>query len=293
MSISHEIKESFWRGSALTRLIYVNLIVFLAVKILYVLLFLFNRHTEGYALIMEFLSVPASFSKLLIKPWTILSYMFLHFSFLHILFNLLWLYWFGQVFLQYFTPKQMVSVYIIGGVCGAAVYIVAYNIFPVFIPVVNQSQAMGASAAVMAIAMATAFYVPNYIFHLMFIGQVKIKYIALFFIFTDIIMIADSNAGGHLAHLGGAFFGYLFAMSFRNGFDVTKSFNRVMDNLVTIFKRPARMKVTYNQYDDMEWNRQKAEEQKEIDRILDKISQSGYEKLTKKEKDFLFSKRGR
>jgi membrane associated rhomboid family serine protease len=237
--------------------------------------------------------VPADISKLIIKPWTLFTYMFLHFNFLHILFNLIWLFLFGRIFLMYLSEKQLLSTYILGGLSGAVLFILFYNIFPGLRLYVEQSEMLGASAGVMAIAIAICFYVPNYAVYVPLIGPVKLKYIAIFFIVTDILQIASYNAGGHIAHLGGVIYGYLFVQQYRKGKDLGKGLNNILDSIATLFRiKKKRMKVSYKRsardMSDMEYNKYKAQEQEEIDRILDKIDKSGYDSLTKKEKETLF-----
>lgn len=293
MSIADDLKFQFKRGGILTRLIFINLGVFVVIKVLYALFFLFGYHSLIDKLIVQ-LSVPASLSSLIMRPWTLVSYMFLHEGFFHILFNILWLYWFGQLFLSYFSARQLTAVYLLGGFSGAALYIVAYNVFPVFADSLPVSVALGASASISAIVMAVCFYAPETEIFLMFLGRVKLKYLALVFILFDIIQIASDNAGGHIAHLGGVLFGVFFARSMRQGRDLTIGFNRLLDGLVTVFKPSRRLKVKYRntshvrRESDLDYNARKAAEQTEIDKILDKIAASGYESLSKKEKDMLF-----
>ena len=306
MAIWDEIKNSFKRGTILTKLIYINLIVFLAVNIAYVFYALFNTQADSTGDLrpyfmenwISYLMVPASLSHLILKPWTLVTYMFLHFSFLHILFNLLWLYVFGRIFLQYLTEKQLLSTYILGGLTGAFLFILSYNVFPGLKSSVDSAEMLGASAGVMAVAMAISFYTPNYTIYLFFLGPVKLKYIAIFFIITDILQIASYNAGGHIAHLGGVIYAYFFILQLQKGKDMGYGFNRLIDNIVTFFSgRRKRMKVTHKKsvkdMTDMEYNRRKAKTQEEIDRILDKIAKSGYDSLTKKEKETLFKMSGK
>jgi membrane associated rhomboid family serine protease len=306
MNIWQEINASFKRGTILTKLIYINLFVFLTVNIAYIFYALFSTAvTSSENLRIQFmqnwityLMVPASLAKLILKPWTLITYMFLHFSFFHILFNLLWLYVFGRIFLQYLTEKQLLSTYFMGGLAGAFLFILSYNVFPGLMSTVDVAEMLGASAGVMAVAMAISFYAPNYAMYLPFIGPVKLKYIAIFFIFTDILQVASYNAGGHIAHLGGVIYAYFFILRLRRGKDTGQGFNRLMDNIVTLFSaRKKRMKVSYKKFvkdmTDMEYNRRKAQMQEEIDRILDKIAKSGYDSLTKKEKETLFKMSGR
>lgn len=288
MSIVNEIRASFKSGSMLTKLIYINMAVFLVIKILAVFAFLLNTNSTTFPLVYWF-SVPADLSLLKFRPWTLFTYMFLHEGFLHILFNMLWLYWFGKIFLQYLSEKQLLNVYILGGLAGALLYILAFNAFPVFRGVVPNSFALGASASVLAIVIAISVYVPDYTIHLMFIGSVKLKYIAVASILIDILSIAGSNSGGHIAHLGGAFFGYLFISRLRKGRDFTKGFSSFTDSFGNMFKRKPKMKVSYRKpITDMEYNVQKASKQEEMDKILDIIAKSGYDSLSKKEKEILF-----
>ena len=152
------------------------------------------------------LAVPADLGSLIYKPWTLITYMFLHYDFLHILFNMLWLFWFGQLFMQFIIPKRMLSVYLLGGLSGALLYIIAFNLIPAFQPSVPVSIALGASASVYAVVVAVCAYIPDYSMGLLLIGRVKLKYIAIVVVVIDILSISQGNAGGHIAHLGGALF---------------------------------------------------------------------------------------
>lgn len=294
-SYSHQniwngIKDSFKDGSNLTRLIYINFGVFLTVIALQIVSLLFKSNLSDT--LVQHLMVPASAEALLKQPWSVFSYMFLHQEFLHILMNMLWLFWFGRIFLSYLDQKKLLSVYLIGGLTGAALYIFSYNIFPGLQSVVPISYALGASASVMAIVFATVVYAPNHQINLMFIGPVKIKYIALFFIFTDLSYISESvNVGGHIAHLGGAFYGWLFISQLRKGKDISSGFNSLMDSFFSLFKRK-KMKVSYksnaSSMDDKEYNKGKKQNQEQLNIILEKIAKSGYDSLSKEEKEILF-----
>ncbi|NQU81872.1 MAG: rhomboid family intramembrane serine protease [Bacteroidetes bacterium] len=287
-SIIDEVKDSFRQGSVLTKFIYLNIGVFLAVKIVQIFLYLFNS-PDNTMNFLKWLAVSADFSELIRKPWTVITYMFLHENFIHILFNLLWFYWFGKIFLEYFEQKKLAGVYILGGLAGAVLYILAFNIFPAFGSILHNSLALGASASVMAIVIAVSFYVPDHTVHMMFFGQVKIKYLAIGVFLLTSVFDFSTNTGGKIAHIGGALLGYLFTYQFRKGKDITRGINRLMDSIVSFFKPGQKMKVTYKRpKTDMEFNRQKAEKQNEVDGILDKISKGGYESLTKKEKEILF-----
>lgn len=288
MNIIDELKDSFRQGSILTKFIYLNIGVFVAVKIVQIFLYLFNT-PDNTMNFLRWLAVSADLSEVIRKPWTVITYMFLHENFIHILFNLLWFYWFGKIFLEYFEQKKLAGVYILGGLAGAVLYILSFNIFPVFESIMHNSLALGASASVMAIVIAVSFYVPDHTVHMMFFGQIKIKYLAIAVFLLTSIFDFSTNTGGKIAHIGGAFLGYLFTYQYRNGKDITRGVNRFTDAVVSYLKPRKKMKVTYKRpKTDMEFNRERVEKQKEIDGILDKISKGGYESLTKKEKEILF-----
>ena len=204
-----EFKRFFMQGSALPALILVNIAVWVFVQVLKVIFFFYNS-PDGEALnmmLMHALAIPASIPALSLKPWTLLTYMFLHFDVWHILFNMLWLYGFGRIFIEFLPSRQLVMIYFFGGICGGLFYVLAFNIFPVFKPVVPVSFALGASASVMAIVTAIAVYVPNYTIQLFLLGKLKIIYLAAILFVFDFFMIPSGNAGGHIAHIGGALFG--------------------------------------------------------------------------------------
>ena len=218
--------------------------------------------------------------------------MFLHEGFMHILFNLLWLYFGGRIFSEFLGDKKLISTYILGGFAGAALYIVSFNIFPVFSEVYEISRLLGASASVLAVLIAISTYMPDYTVRLLFLGNVKLKYIAIFSIVLDILSIPNSNSGGHISHLGGALFGYLYVKQLQKGKDWSLVFYRWINTLGTLFKskpKKSKIKVVHRKSrDDYEYNAQKVNEQERVDQILDKISKSGYDSLSKEEKDFLF-----
>ena len=297
-SITEEFKSTFRHGSVLTRLIIVNLIVFVIINIIILLFFLFNIRAEAINELIRWFAVPAGIKTLFFRPWTLITYMFLHQGLWHVLFNMLWLYWFGKIFLEYLGNKKLFSIYILGGISGAVLYILAFNIFPVFSAILPYSFALGASASVLAIVVAISTYIPNYALHLMFIGPVKIKYIAIFSVVLDVLSIEGGNPGGHIAHLGGAIFGYLYIKQLKKGKDLAKGFNKLTDIIVSYFySSKSRMNVVHpksagkqsrHHKHDEEYNAQKIANQQQMDDILDKISKSGYESLTKEEKEILF-----
>jgi membrane associated rhomboid family serine protease len=288
MGIWDDIKLTFSKGSNLTKLIYINIAVFILFTIAAIFGFLLGN-PEIPEKALDIFSVPASLNALLVRPWTLITYMFTHKDIWHILFNMLWLYSFGRIFLEYLDGRKLVAVYLLGGISGAAVYILSFNIFPVFSGVIAESVAIGASASVMAIVIAIAAYVPDYTVQLFLFGRIKIKYLALGIFILTSVMDFSVNSGGKLAHIGGALFGYFYTINLRHGRDMGKGFNRILDFFATIFKPRKKLKVTHkkvaNEYD---YNLIKAEHQKRINSILDKISKGGYDSLTKEEKETLF-----
>lgn len=282
--IIDEIKDTYKNGNLLIKLIFINSAVFVLFKMVF--LFYFFTERTAFFPISEWMAMPSSPMALLYKPWTLITYMFYHEEILHFLFNMLNLYWFGKIFLLYFDEKKLVSVYLIGGVAGGLLYFALYNVFPAtFHPAIL----MGASASIIAIMTAAAIYAPNFKLYMVFIGEVKLIYIVIFSVILYAILIASDNPGGNIAHLGGAFFGYLWAKQFMKGRELTRGFSGFLDSVYSLFKRK-KLKVTYKRppTNDLEYKKQKLINQKEVDRILDKISKGGYESLSKEEKETLF-----
>jgi len=289
MSIWNDIGKTFKTGSSLTRLIYLNVAVFLLISVGSIIGYLLSNQALSLK-ILNLFSVPSSVKAFILRPWTLITYMFTHKDLLHILFNMLWLYWFGTIFLEYLDQKKLVSVYLLGGIAGAIVYIISFNIFPAFDQVVSESVAIGASASVLAVVVAIAVYVPDYSVNLFLLGRIKIKWVALVIFILTSVMDFSVNSGGKLAHIGGAGFGYLYTANLRRGLDLGKGLNKVIDFFATLFKPRKKMRVTYKKRTtDYEFNKARADHQEQINRILEKISKGGYDSLTKEEKDLLFS----
>jgi membrane associated rhomboid family serine protease len=281
----------------LPRLILINVAIWLAISAMRVFSFLFNVPDSTLTnYIVDYFALPAKPESLLLRPWTLLTYMFLHIDFFHILFNMLWLYWFGKIFLEFLKSRQLLLIYLLGGISGGLLYVLFYNIFPVFEKSLNLSYALGASASVMAIVTAISLYVPGYNIHLLFIGRIRIFYIALFLFVLDFFMIRSENAGGHIAHIGGALFGLSYILASRKGMNFSGIFE--MSWLKAFFQwiRRSKLKTEFTNSSsasgrpitDDDYNLRKAQRQRIIDDILDKISKSGYESLTSEEKEILF-----
>ena len=286
-SILNNFKREFNQGSTLNKIIYINIGLFLLFSVFDVLCFMLQINTNP---ILNKFYLPSNIETLIKQPWSFISYMFLHNGFLHLFFNMIWLYAGGKLFLQYLNQKQLLSTYILGGFCGGVIFIICYNYMPVFKQLNNQASAVGASASVLAIVIAVATYTPNHALQIPFIGLVKLKFIAIFIIMLDILSIPNGNSGGHIAHIGGALFGYLYIKQLQKGNDLSINFNNLIQRLINTFKKKREIQQVYTRTkSDYEFNSQKATKQKEIDKILEKIANSGYDSLTKEEKDILFS----
>lgn len=288
MDFFKQLLERFRSADSLLRLIYINVGVWVLIALLSLVLKLF---TLSDSVLMEYLSMPSDVALLLKRPWTLLSYMMVHKAFFHLFFNMLCLYWFGKVFLMQHTEKQLVGLYVLGGLFGGILYALSYNFFPLYADVRHYSTLIGASASVMAVIVASAMQMPNMQMRVLLIGNVSLKYIALATVLLSFLGITSENAGGELAHLGGALAGYLFIVFLRRGSDLTDWFSRVVGWLVGLFKPSRRKKAKFHYkrpVSDAEYNQQKSSHNEQIDLILDKIKRSGYESLTRDEKEILF-----
>ncbi len=291
MGIFDDLRLKYNTGQLPVKFIFINVALFLVVRLADVCCILLGSTFSA----APYLELPSDLTVLLHRPYTLLTYMFFHYDVLHLLFNMLWLYWFGQLFLLFFNAKQFGGLYILGGISGALLYLLAYNLLPYFAD--SRGMLLGASAAVLAVVLAVSAYAPDYKIRLLLLGNVSLKYIALATVVLDLLSMTSHNAGGHIAHLGGALFGYLFATSYKKGRDLTKGFNRLADQIVLLFKkrprkggpkiRTSRQGYARNPSDD-EYLRRRQENTAEIDRILDKIKQSGYTSLSREEKQRLF-----
>ena len=295
MSIINEIKESFRHGTILTRLIYINIGVFLAFRFIQLFMLLAGFSPDMVLPWLAFFSIPAEPLALLTHPWTPLSYMFLHFDFLHLIFNVLYLYWFGRIFLQIIGPGPFLKTYIIGGLSGALLYFLGFNFLPAFYNSFNSSILMGASASAMAILFAAARYQPEFSVHLVLIGPIRLKYIALFALIIDLISISNlNNTGGQLAHLGGAmaglWLGWQWATKGAPAQKMNVSGSRKSSKWTAWpFKKKSHLSVTHKRpLSDLEYNAIKVRRQKQVDQILEKIKVSGYDSLNASEKKTLF-----
>lgn len=283
------IKGRFKSGDILVKLIFINIAVFIVFGIINVICTLFKFDILN---IDYFIGVPAAIPEALTHPWTFLTYMFVHANLFHIFFNMIVFYWFGKMFLTFFNARHLGGLYILGGLGGALLYIIAFSTIPYYIDMQN-SVLVGASASVMAIIFAVAFYRPNTEVILLLIGRIKVIYIAIFIFALDFLALGSTeNPGGHIAHIGGAIIGYFFAKQYLRGKDITNWLNRLIDKIVNLFRsKPPKLRVKPNKNKrsvDYEYNERKNKESADIDAILDKIKVSGYSSLSKDEKKRLF-----
>ncbi|MBL4710520.1 MAG: rhomboid family intramembrane serine protease [Flavobacteriales bacterium] len=293
----NNFSASFLKNNMLVRLIYVNLALFAIIKVLFLVFWLMQGGSSPNEWAQNYLAIPSDLSQLILRPWTLITYMFLHLDIWHLLGNMLWLYFLGQLFVQFLGERKLYTVYLAGGLAGASLYILFFNIFPVFESISSSAIALGASASVMAVVVAIGTYSPNYEVRLFGMLAVKLKYIALFSFIMDVLRISNSNSGGHIAHIGGAILGFFFAKQWLKGKDITKWAGTSSDFLMAIFKprkkNPMKVKYKRESGDKYEYKDRKQDEQASIDIVLDKISRSGYDSLSKKEKELLFKASGK
>jgi membrane associated rhomboid family serine protease len=309
-SIWDDVKRELNRGNMITRLIIINSVVFVAINLLNLFLFLGNgaEPSSLYQDILHFFCMSSDWKYFLTHPWGIITSMFLHEGFWHILWNMLFLYWFGRIVGDFIGDQRILPLYLLGGIAGAVLFFITANMLPYG---AGGRFALGASAGVMAIAVAAGTISPDYIMRLLFIGDVKLKYIVAVLVFLDLILIPQGgNTGGHFAHLGGAFFGWFFVAQLRKGNDMAQPVNNLLDSISGFFERlfsgrsrRKGPKVVYRNPNKGKSSRRSAKGsaasdsgrekgsayQEKLDAILDKIKQSGYDSLSAEEKEFLFN----
>ena len=277
------------------RFVYINVAVYIIVVFIGVFSVLFNA-CGVVDVFMRLFELPASISGIAARPWSFFVYMFLHGQLLHILWNMVALYVFGKIFVNFYSIRHFVGVYILGGLVGGLFFVLAYNSFPYFRPMVNVSSLVGASASVLAIVVALAMRSPNYRIRLMFVGDVKLSTVAVVAVLMSFFMLSGDNAGGGFAHRGGVFAGWLVAYMLNKGVDITAVINKPIDWIATIFSgkrvsKKRKPKFTYSpggRSADYRFNEKKKADEAEIDAILDKIKKGGYASLSEAEKQKLF-----
>ena len=290
--IKEDVLRFFRDGDALSRLIAYLLGSFVLILVLRIL----SQFSmmPVYGTLMPYFTLPADLSELLFKPWTLFSYMFVHEDFIHILFNLLYLYFAGQLFQSYLGADKLWSTFILGGLSGGLLYVLAYNLFPFFSDQLALATNRGASAGVMAILVSAAVIAPHFPVRLFFVLEVKMWQVAALLILLDLAYMPTSNQGGHIAHIGGALFGFIMARKWRDQRIFIGAFmNDWIERIKDALKGRSRLKVAHSRRADKgrgasSKSPNNKADQERLDAILDKISKGGYESLSKEEKDFLF-----
>ena len=299
--IIKDLWKRFCDENIVGKYIYANVAVYLAFALLGVFATLFNAAGIAEGLISIF-RLPADITRMLMQPWSIVTYMFLHAGFMHLLWNMLALYVFGRIFTTFYSTRHFIGAYILGGIMGGLFFVIAYNIFPFFEAQVESSCLVGASAAVLAVVVASAVRSPNYTVNLVLFGAVRLSTLAIATVIISLLLVSSDNAGGNLAHLGGALAGWLFAVMLNRGRDVTTPINAVSGFVLNVWnrvmawvktRRPGPRVVKPRQAKteretDYEYNARKKESNDEIDRILEKLSKGGYSALTDEEKKRLY-----
>lgn len=280
MNIIEDIKQQYKTGGIVQRLIFWNIGIFVLSIIFF---FSFKTKSFNYPI---WLGLFSDKNQLIFRPWTLISYMFLHAGFLHLFFNLMVLHFSGRLFINYFTGRQLLGLYILGGIFSGLIFLISFYILGEY------SVLVGASGAIMSILIAVATYAPYMLLRMPLIGTVKLWQVAAVIVLLDLIQVPISNTGGHLAHLGGALFGFLYVKLLKNGTDLSKGISKLQDafeDLISPKKKTPFKTVHKNTSKTTTFTNQTTNiDQKKIDDILDRISKSGYDSLSKEEKDFLF-----
>ncbi|MCX7637300.1 MAG: rhomboid family intramembrane serine protease [Cyclobacteriaceae bacterium] len=286
-----EFKHAFSRPNyAHVQLILINVIVFLGLLIIDLVTWIAGAESMFQAIYRQF-SIPSGYSEFFSRPWTLITYMFTHSmrDIFHILFNMLVLYWFGRLFVEYLGGDKLIALYILGGLTGGVAYLLLYNLSPEFF---GRAEMVGASGAIYAVVVATAVLLPNYTFYLLFFGPVRIKYIALFYIIISVIYVRHGvNIGGNIAHLGGALIGFIYMKQLQAGVNWGSWITETIQWFRDLFKPRPKVKVSYRSKSETRQRHPETADrvpQEEIDAILDKISEGGYDSLTREEKEKLF-----
>ena len=266
-----KISREFKLSSNLNKIIYLNIIFFVIIKVCSSIFFLFEINTNEF---FNKLYLPAEINLIKLQPWSIFSFMFIHLNFVHLIFNMLWLYFIGNIFLQWLDDKQLIFIYLLGGISGGLFFVLCYNYIPLLQKNIENTLALGASASIFAIMMSITIYKPDHKIQIPFIQKIKLKNITIFLTIYYIVSLSGGNTGGYLAHIGGGIFSFIYMKQL----DTSKIFK-------SIFKNSSK----FNEKDsDYIYNQKQNKKNKEIDIILEKISKSGYKSLNKKEKEILF-----
>lgn len=286
MSFWDQLKYRFERFTIAEKIILINALCFVLPLFLKSIFFLFN---QPFGLFLNWFELSTDLNQLLFRPWTLVTYSFLHSGFFHLFWNMLLLYYSGRMFLNLFNESMFINTYFLGVLVGGIVFVLSYLIFPAFQGI--SPSMVGASAGVMAVFIFVCSYTPDQEVRVIFF-DVKLRYLGIAFVLLDVIQIPSGNAGGHLAHIGGAALGFIYVQQLRRGKDIGIPFSKFLNSLGSLFKRKKPLRTVYKAKQKQPARKATSSsvaDQKQIDAILDKISKSGYESLSKEEKDFLFT----
>jgi membrane associated rhomboid family serine protease len=282
-SIWDDIVYQFKQGSMVTRLISICVVVFLLFETLHFILWSGGNEVLFYH-IDHLFALPSSFLIFLTQPWSAITFMFMHADVWHIFYNMLWLYWFGEIYQLYMRNRRMLPIFVFGSLTGGALIMVLSYIIPPLRATIDVSYTVGASAGIFAIVFAATALNPDHRINLLLIGPVPIKYIAVVSFVLSYVAITHGNAAGEISHIGGAIFGFAYIKSLQSGVD----WFTPLDKVAGLFRPKSKLKATYVNSGRNKKDEPSDNEQKRVDAILDKIAKSGYNSLTKEEKDFLF-----
>ena len=286
MKLKDQIQYRIQQLNIVEKIILINIICFVFPLLFKTILFLFSLSENFFVGLFE---LSSSFQDLVFRPWTILTYGFLHSGFFHLFWNMYLLYFSSRLLLNLFNSKIFLKLYFLGIIIGGMTFILSYNFFPVFQDA--NPYMVGASAGVMSVFIFMSTYSPNLEIKLI-LFNIKLRYLGIAFVLLDVIQIPYGNSGGHIAHLGGAFFGFLYAQRLQKGLDIGLPLDNLVEKISQLFVRKSKIKTVYKSKDTSDIHKQKTSiervHQRRIDEILDKISVSGYERLSNEEKDFLF-----
>ena len=286
MKLKDHIQYRIQQLDIVEKIIFINIICFVFPLFFKTILFLFSLSENFFVGLFE---LSSSFQDLVFKPWTILTYGFLHSGFFHLFWNMYLLYFSSRLLLNLFNSKIFLKLYFLGIIIGGLIFILSYNFFPVFQDA--NPYMVGASAGVMSVFIFMSTYSPSLEIKLI-LFNIKLRYLGIAFVLLDVIQIPYGNSGGHIAHLGGAFFGFFYAQRLQKGLDIGLPLDNLVEKISQLFIRKSKMKTVYKSKDTSDIQNKKStmvrDHQRRIDEILDKISVSGYESLSNEEKDFLF-----
>lgn len=291
--IIDNMRRGFSRSTMLMKLVWINIAVFVLLRVTAIVC-MFAGTPDFINEVMKQVQLPSNLPTLATRPWTVVTYMFSQYDVMHILFNMLWFYWFGTLFRMVSTPRQMLALYIYGGLGGAAMFLLAYNLLPAF--TYTHGWLIGSSASVIAIVTATAILMPDFRMNLLLIGSVSLKWIAIATIGLVLIGVTGSNAGGEFAHIGGVLVGAWYGMRMKRGHDITIPLNRLFDffvnswhSLTSMSFRSRKHKPSHTYHASSQSSPSISDDDREqLDEILDKIKKSGYAALTPDERRRLF-----